>query len=438
MQAASTKCAKADCQIRTNATLNVFGKDWHADCFRCVDCNCVIDTHNDEYTQKNDGPVCAPECLPANGGTCFLCKKTIGNKRDLVRFMGETWHRYSCFSCSQCSQSFAGISDDQADSKIKMRLEQLYCSHHETHTCTTCMELIEQPNELFQPAGSDKSWHARCFACSDCQQKLDPNNITAYIVHDSLPTCKRHHLKCAKCAKPPARGEELVRVAKQDYHSACLVCSLESCGETIDAKDCIRVRDRLYCSWHPHCGRCQWPIREEELVEHAAGGTYHSACYTCAKCKCSLRAVQSELHDGDIVCVSCHPSGTCHMCEQILGEQHVVVLSSHFHYECFACVSCSTPFESTDDPVMMTDSGKPICHNCSTLNCHKCNLAITGEMIEAIGNSYHLACFVCVTCLTPLTGEFAMHGNDFVCPQCAEAARRPRCNGCSKVQELII
>jgi len=428
----SVKCAKAECRSRLAPTLSVFGKDWHPECFRCLDCDSVIDTHVDEFTQKNDGAICAPMCHLATS-QCFSCQQTIGNKREMARFMGETWHQ-RCFACASCSQAFASAApQEQLEREIKMRQGRLYCAHHETHSCVVCAGEIEDASELVHLEGVEKEWHARCFTCHTCKAPLVASNGSSFVVHEGAPSCKRHHLKCFKCGKQAARDEELVSVAGNEYHAACLVCELTSCGEVIEPSDCIGVKNKLYCSWHPHCGKCRTPIREEELLEHPSGGAYHTQCFVCSRCSSPLAGQQSEVYEGEIVCAACHPMGVCAICNGLLSEQHIVVLSSRMHYECFRCISCAAPFESTDEPVAVTESGQPICQRCSTIECAKCHAPITGEMVEALGSSYHITCFVCQDCRKPLTEEFATVSDAFVCRSCAEKSARPKCGGCNRV-----
>ncbi|KAJ2657037.1 Transforming growth factor beta-1-induced transcript 1 protein [Coemansia sp. RSA 1199] len=110
----------------------------------------------------------------------------------------------------------------------------------------------------------------------------------------------------------------------------------------------------------------------------------------------------SEADSSDMQCDTCHTP---------LGEEYVNVLGRRFHVTHFVCEDCNIPLYALggylQDP---NGSQKFYCQRDYLQRfspaCHACSVPITsGEMVVALGRTYHSDCFVCSICQSPFVGD---------------------------------
>ncbi|KAG2186647.1 hypothetical protein INT44_002871 [Umbelopsis vinacea] len=91
------------------------------------------------------------------------------------------------------------------------------------------------------------------------------------------------------------------------------------------------------------------------------------------------------------------PEAVCMGCTNVIEEGSVVAFGeSLFHLECFVCAKCSSPVDCESNLLLLTD-GRPVCENCS-YNCHICKQTIRDEAIMTGEEAYHADCFKCILC----------------------------------------
>ncbi|KAH8553365.1 hypothetical protein BGW37DRAFT_422657 [Umbelopsis sp. PMI_123] len=91
------------------------------------------------------------------------------------------------------------------------------------------------------------------------------------------------------------------------------------------------------------------------------------------------------------------PEAICMGCNKVIEEGSVVAFGeSLFHLECFVCAKCSSPVDCESNLLLLTD-GRPVCENCS-YSCHICKQTIRDEAIMTGEEAYHADCFKCVLC----------------------------------------
>ncbi|KAI8582778.1 hypothetical protein K450DRAFT_226868 [Umbelopsis ramanniana AG] len=91
------------------------------------------------------------------------------------------------------------------------------------------------------------------------------------------------------------------------------------------------------------------------------------------------------------------PEAICMGCTNVIEEGSVVAFGeSLFHLECFVCAKCSSPVDCESNLLLLTD-GRPVCENCS-YNCHICKQTIRDEAIMTGEEAYHADCFKCILC----------------------------------------
>ncbi|CAB3404933.1 unnamed protein product [Caenorhabditis bovis] len=105
-----------------------------------------------------------------------------------------------------------------------------------------------------------------------------------------------------------------------------------------------------------------------------------------------------------------------------------------FHVDCFKCGRCSKTLAGSS---FYNIDEKPTCESCyqDTLEkCTACHNAINDKLLRACGGTYHVNCFVCVSCKKSLDGvPFTLDKENSVhCVPCFHDKFAPRCAMCSK------
>ncbi|XP_061858112.1 actin-binding LIM protein 3 [Colius striatus] len=125
-----------------------------------------------------------------------------------------------------------------------------------------------------------------------------------------------------------------------------------------------------------------------------------------------------------------YPSGSsstviqCYRCGDTCKGEVVRVQSNHFHIRCFTCQVCGCDLAQSG---FFFKNQEYICtHDYQQLygtRCDSCGDFITGEVISALGRTYHPKCFVCSTCRKPfpIGDKVTFSGKDCVCQNCSHS-----------------
>ncbi|XP_036972111.1 PDZ and LIM domain protein 5b isoform X1 [Acanthopagrus latus] len=159
----------------------------------------------------------------------------------------------------------------------------------------------------------------------------------------------------------------------------------------------------------PVCGKCNNVIRGPFLV--AMGKSWHPEEFNCAHCHSSLAENGFVEERGQVYCERCYEqflAPTCARCQQkILGEV-MNALKQTWHVTCFVCVACQQPIRGN---MFHMEDGQPYCeqdyYTMFGTNCHGCDFPIEAgdKFLEALGFTWHDTCFVCAVCSTALEGQ---------------------------------
>uniref|UniRef100_A0A803VRZ4 Actin binding LIM protein family member 3 n=1 Tax=Ficedula albicollis TaxID=59894 RepID=A0A803VRZ4_FICAL len=114
----------------------------------------------------------------------------------------------------------------------------------------------------------------------------------------------------------------------------------------------------------------------------------------------------------------------CYRCGDTCKGEVVRVQSNHFHIRCFTCQVCGCDLAQSG---FFFKNQEYICtHDYQQLygtRCDSCGDFITGEVISALGRTYHPKCFVCSTCRKPfpIGDKVTFSGKDCVCQNCSQS-----------------
>ncbi|KAM6269433.1 PDZ and LIM domain protein 5 isoform 12-T14 [Porphyrio hochstetteri] len=159
----------------------------------------------------------------------------------------------------------------------------------------------------------------------------------------------------------------------------------------------------------PMCANCNQVIRGPFLL--ALGKSWHPEEFNCAHCKTSMAYIGFVEEKGALYCEVCYEkffAPECSKCQRkILGEV-INALKQTWHVSCFVCVACHNPIRNN---VFHLEDGDPYCETdyyalFGTM-CHGCEFPIEAgdRFLEALGHTWHDTCFVCSVCSDSLEGQ---------------------------------
>uniref|UniRef100_A0A672MM25 Actin-binding LIM protein 3-like n=1 Tax=Sinocyclocheilus grahami TaxID=75366 RepID=A0A672MM25_SINGR len=112
----------------------------------------------------------------------------------------------------------------------------------------------------------------------------------------------------------------------------------------------------------------------------------------------------------------------CFRCREVCKGEVVRVQHVHFHIKCFTCQVCGCDLAHSG---FFQKSGEYICtadyQRLYGTKCDSCGDFISGEVVSALGRTYHPQCFVCSVCRKPfpIGDRVTFSGKECVCQQCS-------------------
>ncbi|OWK11758.1 PDLIM7, partial [Cervus elaphus hippelaphus] len=93
----------------------------------------------------------------------------------------------------------------------------------------------------------------------------------------------------------------------------------------------------------------------------------------------------------------------CHQCHRVIRGRYLVALGHAYHPEEFVCSQCGKVLEEGG---FFEEKGAIFCPPCYDVryapSCAKCKKKITGEIMHALKMTWHVHCFTCAACKTPI------------------------------------
>ncbi|XP_035194603.1 PDZ and LIM domain protein 7 isoform X5 [Oxyura jamaicensis] len=159
----------------------------------------------------------------------------------------------------------------------------------------------------------------------------------------------------------------------------------------------------------PLCFKCNKVIRGRYLV--ALGHYYHPEEFTCCQCRKVLDEGGFFEEKGSIFCPKCYDTRyapSCAKCKKKITGEVMHALKMTWHVQCFTCAACKTPIRNR---AFYMEEGQPYCERdyekMFGTKCRGCDFKIDAgdRFLEALGFSWHDTCFVCAICQTNLEGK---------------------------------
>ncbi|XP_067278434.1 actin-binding LIM protein 1a isoform X3 [Pseudorasbora parva] len=113
----------------------------------------------------------------------------------------------------------------------------------------------------------------------------------------------------------------------------------------------------------------------------------------------------------------------CAKCGEVCKGEVLRVQAKHFHIKCFTCKVCGCDLAQGG---FFMKKGDYLCtldyQRIHGTRCNICGEFVEGEVVTALGKTYHPACFVCTVCKRPFPAgdRVTFNGKDCLCQYCAE------------------
>ncbi|XP_023364392.1 PDZ and LIM domain protein 7 isoform X3 [Otolemur garnettii] len=159
----------------------------------------------------------------------------------------------------------------------------------------------------------------------------------------------------------------------------------------------------------PVCHQCHKVIRGRYLV--ALGHAYHPEEFVCNQCGKVLEEGGFFEEKGAIFCPPCYDvryAPSCAKCKKKIAGEIMHALKMTWHVHCFTCAACKTPIRNR---AFYMEEGAPYCERdyekMFGTKCRGCDFKIDAgdRFLEALGFSWHDTCFVCSICQINLEGK---------------------------------
>ncbi|XP_054019576.1 actin-binding LIM protein 1 isoform X5 [Dryobates pubescens] len=142
-----------------------------------------------------------------------------------------------------------------------------------------------------------------------------------------------------------------------------------------------------------------------------------------------------------------HPSEKpvihCHKCGEPCKGEVLRVQARHFHIKCFTCKVCGCDLAQGG---FFIKNGEYLCtldyQRMYGTRCNGCGEFVEGEVVTALGKTYHPSCFACTVCKRPFPpgDRVTFNGRDCLCQMCAqpmssspkELSASGNCAGCGR------
>ncbi|XP_055776780.1 actin-binding LIM protein 1-like isoform X10 [Salvelinus fontinalis] len=113
----------------------------------------------------------------------------------------------------------------------------------------------------------------------------------------------------------------------------------------------------------------------------------------------------------------------CYKCGEPCKGEVLRVQSKHFHLKCFTCKVCGCDLAQGG---FFMKNGDYLCtldyQRMHGTRCNGCRDFVEGEVVTALGKTYHPACFVCTICKRPFPAgdRVTFNGKDCLCQYCVQ------------------
>jgi len=211
--------------------------------------------------------------------------------------------------------------------------------------------------------------------------RLTSRLVSAMANRDSLEE-EEEAVFCAGCHQ--RLQEPGVQADQGRFHPSCLAC--HECSQPLSG-DFWLVDGQRYCKQHrlvalPRCTSCGGPANPDEGVVEVGGKLLHLACLICRLCLAPIEGKMFTEEGGTFLCeldfraLQQESLPKCDKCKLPLQGQVLSALGQTLHPACFLCCQCGKGLGKS----FLEAEGKPFCMDCYSKEkaekCNSCHLPI--------------------------------------------------------------
>jgi paxillin len=343
-------CAGCSETVPSSNAVSACGKYWHAEHFTCGHCETPFSKFENQYCKdEHDNPVCRNGFLEVHSQTvCGGCLEPFKSGDSALSAVGLRWHSEH-FCCAQCSVKI------EIDDQFFEADHQPYCKSCYTisfNTCPTCNKVVEEAADAVVALG--KNWHKDHFECAACSLPLAGGEYFTMDKGDGKgekPYCESDYLKlfvpkCKGCDDYiMGDGIEACGAFWHEEHFNCTHCHCDFDGDSYFEHD-----DRPYCEEHyfelfgQKCAGCGEVITDDTEL-HALDKSWHEHHFKCTECKEPLDVLDFRAHEDKPYCVEHYMTlfgKKCGGCGEFITDGNIVdAVGKSWHPHHLVCVTCS-------------------------------------------------------------------------------------------------
>ena len=368
-------------------------------------------------------------------GNCTSCTEPFHQNELCISapLLGSNYkYHINCFRCTKC----LGFLQELHYYK---KGKEIFCGRHHAELfgkrCAGCDEIIFA-DKITQ--AEDENWHPEHFCCWYCEKQLGGDD---YIKSRNVIMCskcftEKINANCFSCKKEIGTEGKAIKYREKSWHLKCFKCS--NCDRYLKAEKFIVKGIRIFCQdcfgesqneitpvVASNCDVCLKQVDMHEPHMSSEGYIWHESCFSCVFCSRELIGKPFLRHTAGLLCEVCYGdrvAHTCGKCNEKIVKGGVKHEHSYFHQDCFNCAYCEIQLASAK---FTTKDGKNFCTTCnkklfSTPNCHQCSKEILGKCFEFKNYNFHPECFVCTGCNIGIAGkDFYQTRGAIYCRKCA-------------------
>ncbi|KYQ93081.1 LIM-type zinc finger-containing protein [Tieghemostelium lacteum] len=405
--------------------------------------------NNNNDIVTNERPISSKEVF-----NCPKCNLNILSTEVSVNNGLNNYH-WSCLNCDNCSKSL------MKDNNCLFQGSKTLCFDCGTTSgffkfCSGCNLVIKNSN--FEEFG-DLVFHNACFFCSTClnylvgkdfiikekkllqcstcverannEIKKDVNNINHNVnqyEHENFNQLKDQSFLVP--IKPTEINNNEIKVNNNNNNEIIVnqqdiilneqqednnnnTIEIEKVDAIIEEQENKKEEkeEEITNEFNIICTKCNEPIGLRPIILDS--GVYHRDCFQCAECNRLLdfNGYFSKNQESQPI---------CSQCDKALMKKQKNLLFQQEEEE-----RLKYSQESNDDALTTT---------LSNVICYGCKLIIEDEeMMDALGEKWHLQCLTCTTCRKQIEGAFGDHQGLIYCKDHYEELFGLKCNQCDQI-----
>uniref|UniRef100_A0A668V4F0 Zyxin n=1 Tax=Oreochromis aureus TaxID=47969 RepID=A0A668V4F0_OREAU len=188
------KCGEA--LSRTQPAVRAMDKLFHSTCFCCMSCHRPL--QGMQFYDRDGSPQCE-DCYVSSLAVCSRCGEKITDR--VLKAVGQCFHAH-CFRCSTCSCVLEGapfITDDNNNPYCVQDYHRRFSPM--CVSCNEPIIPAPGSEETVRVVALDKNFHLKCYRCEDCARPLsiEADENGCYPL-DGKILCMKCHTQRAKQA----------------------------------------------------------------------------------------------------------------------------------------------------------------------------------------------------------------------------------------------